>query len=55
MQILNEDWGEELSPEILERAGTAIDLEAETAVCPACSGALQPASGRCPECGLRLF
>jgi len=55
MEILNADWGEEFSPEVLERAGTSIDLEAETASCPACGGALQPSSGRCPDCGLRLF
>jgi uncharacterized protein with PIN domain len=55
IRILNADWGEELSAEVLERAGTAIDLEAETAICPACGDSLEPASGRCPGCGLRLF
>lgn len=55
MQILNADWGEEFSAEVLERAGTVIDLDAESAACPACGGAMQPSSGRCPDCGLRLF
>ena len=55
MQLLNADWGEEFSAEVLERAGTAIDLEADSAACPACGAALQPASGRCSDCGLRLF
>jgi hypothetical protein len=55
MELLNADWGSELSPEVLERSSTAIDLDAASALCPACGDALQPASGRCPGCGLRLF
>ncbi len=59
VQLLQQMEREELSR--VDPDGTAaraaehvIDLDAESASCPACGGAIPRGQLRCPECGLRL-
>jgi rRNA maturation endonuclease Nob1 len=44
-----------LDSDALSVAETTLDLEAETAVCPACSTRFTPTQKSCPECGLQFF
>jgi hypothetical protein len=54
MQVLEERWAGELSPEAYAASQRPIDLDAESALCPACSTAFTPGRPRCPGCGLRV-
>ena len=43
-----------MDPEVLAAAECAVDLDAESAACPACGEAFKPSDLRCGSCGLRL-
>ena len=47
-----EHWGGDIDPHVLAQAQQAIDLDADSASCPACGASFAPASKSCPECGL---
>lgn len=38
-----------------DAAEAEIDLNAETAICPACTSEFSPKTGECSTCGLRFF
>jgi len=48
------DWAEGQDETALEVAEQMVDLDAESAQCPACGSAFKPSAGRCTSCGLRL-
>ncbi|MCK6445822.1 MAG: hypothetical protein L6Q99_05465 [Planctomycetes bacterium] len=54
LQALEDRWAGELSPEAYAASQRAIDLDAESTVCPACSTPFKPGRPRCPGCGLRV-
>lgn len=54
LRALEERWAGELTPEAYEASQRAIDLDADSALCPACSTPFTPGRARCPGCGLRV-
>lgn len=38
----------------LDAADCVIDLDADQATCPACTGTIPKGSVMCPDCGLRI-
>lgn len=49
-----EHWGQDVDLQTLLRSQSAIDLNAETAECPACGASFATSKTRCPSCGLRF-
>jgi hypothetical protein len=54
VQALEARWAGEMSPEAYAASQRAIDLDADSALCPACSTPFQPGRNYCPGCGLRV-
>jgi len=52
--VVFEHWGQDVDLQTLLRSQNAIDLNAETAECPACGTSFATNKTRCPGCGLRF-
>ncbi len=53
-QVIRGNWARHLDPEALAAAECTVDLDAESAACPACGEAFAPSDLRCTSCGLRF-
>jgi len=52
--VVFEHWGQDVDFDALVRSQGAIDLNAQTASCPACGASFATSATRCPSCGLRF-